>query len=43
MEQDVNKVRTGTDSKTQWKPDNSNPIHFSTIIGLANTLLIGEL
>ena len=43
MEQDVNKVRTGTDSKTQWKPDNSSPIHLSTITGLANTLLFGEL
>lgn len=35
MEQDVSKVRTGTDSKTQWKPDNSNPTRFSTITGLA--------
>lgn len=37
MEQDV---RTGTDSKTQWKPDNSNKINFSTIIGLAITYFV---
>lgn len=40
MEQDVNKVRTGTDSKTQWEPDNSHKIHFSTITGLAITYFV---
>lgn len=40
MEQDVNTVRTGADSKTQWTPGNGHKIHFSTIIGLAITYFV---